>query len=146
MADDVMAVFDALGWADGHLFGASMGSVIAQAVAVRHADRVRSLTLQSTTPGTSPLLNRPKLGAVLKTGREVGADTRSTGARPAGWPSTTGSNPKGDLRHLAAGDRRKELTGLQVPTLVIHGEADRELWPAIVDEMERMIKQPAAEH
>ena len=48
MAADAVAVLDATGYASAHVMGASMGGVIAQIIAVRHADRVRSLVLACT--------------------------------------------------------------------------------------------------
>lgn len=48
MADDAVAVLDAEGIASAHVLGASMGGVIAQLLAVRHASRVRSLVLSCT--------------------------------------------------------------------------------------------------
>src|SRR5207244_12989328 len=48
MADDALAVLDAAGYASAHVMGASMGGVIAQIIAVRHPERVRSLVLSCT--------------------------------------------------------------------------------------------------
>lgn len=48
MADDVVAVLDAAGFSSAHLVGASLGGVLAQIVAVRHPERVRSLVLACT--------------------------------------------------------------------------------------------------
>jgi len=48
MAADAVAVLDAEGIDQAHVMGASMGGVIAQILAVRHADRVRSLVLACT--------------------------------------------------------------------------------------------------
>jgi 3-oxoadipate enol-lactonase len=48
MAADALAVLDAVGVADAHVMGASMGGVIAQIIAVRHPERVRSLVLACT--------------------------------------------------------------------------------------------------
>jgi pimeloyl-ACP methyl ester carboxylesterase len=44
MTDDAVAVLDALGWDKAHIFGASLGGIIAQRIALRHPDRVLSVT------------------------------------------------------------------------------------------------------
>jgi len=51
MADDVIALADAMGYDRFHLAGISMGGMISKEIALAHPDRVRSLTLISTTPG-----------------------------------------------------------------------------------------------
>jgi 3-oxoadipate enol-lactonase len=48
MAADALAVLDAVGVDRAHVLGASMGGILAQIIAVRHPDRVRSLMLACT--------------------------------------------------------------------------------------------------
>ncbi|MEU6263177.1 alpha/beta fold hydrolase [Saccharopolyspora shandongensis] len=50
LAADPLRVLDALGIEDAHLMGMSMGGGIAQSIAVRARERVRSLTLVETSP------------------------------------------------------------------------------------------------
>jgi 3-oxoadipate enol-lactonase len=49
MAEDALAVLDAEGVGRAHVIGASMGGVLAQIIAVRHPERVRSLVLACTS-------------------------------------------------------------------------------------------------
>ncbi len=51
MANDAVGLADAVGYDRFHLVGISMGGMISQEVVLHHPDRVRSLTLMSTTPG-----------------------------------------------------------------------------------------------
>jgi pimeloyl-ACP methyl ester carboxylesterase len=149
MADDAMAVLDALGLPSAHVFGASMGGMIAQAVAMRHPDRVRSLTSAMSSTGdpavgqqrpdvTDMLLSpRPpdKFTAVensVKLARaisspEFGFDEQGTRARMS-LDYDRGNHPDGAGRQIAAilmsGDRTEGLRRLAIPALIIHGDAD----------------------
>lgn len=153
MADDVIAVIDALGAASAHLLGGSLGATIAQVAAIHHPQRVASLTLLSATPGSKLRLARPKIRTMIKMvrimRREV-PDAQAAGQqwvdlmRLVGSPAypldedhwraagrlahQRGYYPPGNLRHtkafMAVGDLRPQLATLTMPTLVVQGEAD----------------------
>ena len=74
MAEDALAVMDAAGVESAHVFGASMGGMIAQELALNHPSRVRSLILGCTACGGKE---------VVPATREVGAalNARSTMTR-----------------------------------------------------------------
>ncbi len=65
MASDVLGLMDTLGWDDAHLVGISMGGMIAQHVALRAQDRLKSLTLAATTAGGFPHVIPPIKGLKL---------------------------------------------------------------------------------
>jgi pimeloyl-ACP methyl ester carboxylesterase len=50
MADDAVAVLDAVGWQAAHVVGMSLGAAIAQVLCARHPGRVRSLVSINTAP------------------------------------------------------------------------------------------------
>jgi pimeloyl-ACP methyl ester carboxylesterase len=150
MAGDTLALMDALGLDRVDLVGASMGGFIAQAIALRSPQRLRSLTLMMTSTGSRLVgYPHPKVAPQLLKRRSV-ADrdsaihTAATIFRTIGSPGYAfdedylqnlagrsydrAYDPKGYLRQLAAcltqPDRTAGLKALDVPTLVIHGLHD----------------------
>ncbi len=61
MADDVLAVLDDLGVERAHLAGASMGGFIVHSAALRHPERVASLTVVMSGSGAQPGDDGPQL-------------------------------------------------------------------------------------
>ena len=74
MADDALAVLKAAGAAAARVFGASMGGMIAQELALHHPARVHSLILGCTAPGAK---------AAVPADREVGAALAARMTLPA---------------------------------------------------------------
>jgi pimeloyl-ACP methyl ester carboxylesterase len=149
MADDSVALLDVLGVEAAHLVGASQGGMIAQTMAIRHPERVLSLTsIMSTTgdravgyphPEALPaLLARPPadrngfVDFVVRAWKPIGSpgfDVDEEALRAmAGASYDRGIYPEGTARQLvailASGDRTEALRGLDVPTTVIHGTDD----------------------
>jgi pimeloyl-ACP methyl ester carboxylesterase len=149
LADDTVGLLDALGLDAVHVVGASMGGMIAQLVALRHPERVRSLTSIMSTTG-DPTVGGPSEAAlavllappagdregavrrVVDTYRVIGSpgfefDESSVRDR-AGLSFDRAYDPTGVARQLGAvlttPDRTRDLEAVSVPTLVIHGSAD----------------------
>jgi pimeloyl-ACP methyl ester carboxylesterase len=155
MAGDAAGLMDHLGIESAHVVGASMGGMIAQAVAIRHGARVRSLALVMTHPGKRRLaMPRMRAFATLLWGaprtregfieqavrvfRVIGSpgfETDETWLRDtAGAAYDRGHFPPGVARQLhaitSARDRTAALRELRVPTVVVHGDRDPLIRPA----------------
>ena len=62
LADDAVALLDTLGWESAHVFGISMGGMVAQELVLSHPERVRRLVLGCTYcggPRTNPMAPGP---------------------------------------------------------------------------------------
>jgi pimeloyl-ACP methyl ester carboxylesterase len=150
MARDAIGVLDALGLKQVHVCGASMGGMIAQHLAARHPERVKSLTLIMTTSGARHLPQAaPRIRRALIS-RPDGRDPEAVVAhlqriyRLIGSPAfppdaerlrrrlqasvARAWRPAGAARQIAAiaadGSRAHLLPRITAPTHVIHGEAD----------------------
>jgi pimeloyl-ACP methyl ester carboxylesterase len=151
MADDAAGLMTALGWDSAHVCGASMGGMIAQALAAGHPERVRSLSsIMSTTgswrAGQPALKMYPILLKRAPRDRDAYIDhivTLFTAIGSPGFPrdeaemrdsagrsydrmtDRTGTGPGRQLGAIiASGDRTTALRELDVPALVIHGTKD----------------------
>lgn len=150
MADDGIGLLDALGIARAHVVGASMGGMIAQLMAIHHADRLASLTsiMSTTGNGKLPQAEKHAMEALIAPLKAMDEETivahglnvaRNIGS--PGFPFDPDAQrervlknirrsvyPAGLPRQLAAiiddGCRRTRLANVRVPTLVLHGEDD----------------------
>jgi pimeloyl-ACP methyl ester carboxylesterase len=154
MALDTVGLLDGLEIDRAHAVGASMGGMVAQCLAIRHPERLHSLTSIMSTTGSRKLF-RPKPKAVSAllgtrpTSREGAQDyfvTFSQAMAGTGYPVDEavardiagraydrGNHPAGFQRQwaaiLASGSRRRLLADVKTPTLVMHGSDDPLLIP-----------------
>jgi pimeloyl-ACP methyl ester carboxylesterase len=144
-----VAVLDAAGVEGAHVFGISMGGMIAQEIAIRAPARMRTLTSIMSTTGARRLpaptrealavlngtLPRDRDGfvrAYVATWRVLAGDgfpfDAARMARHGEESYDRGINPDGAARQLYAilvsGDRTRALRDVGVPTLVVHGTND----------------------
>jgi 3-oxoadipate enol-lactonase len=154
MARDAVAVLDAAGEQRAHVYGISLGSLVAQEVGLRHPDRVRALVLGASSAGGfaayKPPLSSFAQTFLLRAGA-MGPEEAAWAAVPYTYAEKTRrlhperivadighrvSSPPEPLAYMhqaaavAAHDAYERLNQMAAPTLVVHGEQDVFVPPA----------------
>lgn len=145
LAGDAVALLDALGIDSAHVYGLSMGGMVAQEMAIRFPDRVRGLVLGATTPGGPRAVWPSPAAAVAMASRSTSARGRAQlvagalfspefrAARPERVHSALAllGRHRAGLRGINAHswssffqDSYARLPRISAPTLVLHGGAD----------------------
>ena len=144
MASDAAAVLDAAGIESAHLFGVSMGGMIAQEFALQYPRRVRSLILGCTAAGGPTAVRAEREATDLLMGRiKLTPEEAAEAAVPFIYYAATPRERIGEdlairrpwfprpeayiaqLQGILSWEAYSRLPGISAPTLVIHGECDR---------------------
>ena len=145
MANDVVRCMNAAGMDSAHVYGASLGSMIAQELALTYPERVRSLILGCPSPGIIALPASPRWLRVLRGRQEQTPEEAFMRAARLLYGVSLKERPEAveEVMHRRlkvklgpVGVRRqfeavlrwsslRRLPRISVPTLVIHGDQDR---------------------
>ncbi|MFC4783323.1 alpha/beta fold hydrolase [Nocardioides sp. MAHUQ-72] len=150
LAGDAFGLLDHLGIDAAHVVGVSMGGMIVQTMAITQPARVRSMTsIMSTTGKRTVGWQHPSLLGPMLASRRAGREeyvrssavmwrmigspaypqTREQVEERAGETFDRGVSTAGVMRQMLAvltqHNRGARLRGVRVPTLVIHGLADK---------------------
>jgi pimeloyl-ACP methyl ester carboxylesterase len=148
MASDAAAVLDASGVRTSHVFGISMGGMIAQEFALQYPSRVQSLILGCTAAG-GPNAQRAEPAALemLKTTIQMSREQAIEASIPFIYDAATPRHMIDEdiaqrrpwlpsqagylaqLQAILAWESFSRLTQITAPTLVIHGKTDRLIPP-----------------
>jgi pimeloyl-ACP methyl ester carboxylesterase len=154
MAADAAGLLDALDGRSAHVVGVSMGGMIAQTMAIEHPASVRSLVsiMSNTGDGTHGVVAPSLLAKLARFTRPVNREDaveRSVavygliagpGYEPSEQRKIAQRNVERSFRPdavarqtaaiMASPDRTDALSGVGVPTLVVHGLLDRLVKPS----------------
>jgi pimeloyl-ACP methyl ester carboxylesterase len=150
MADDVIRCMNHAGLESAHVYGGSLGGMIAQELAISYPGRVRSLILGCTSPGVLSFPPSPIFGRALLSRQPLTPEESFMRVAPLLYGAALTERPEaveevmrrriasnvspvGFRRQLEAVLRWSSLFRLRQvrsPTLVIHGDHDRLLRPA----------------
>jgi pimeloyl-ACP methyl ester carboxylesterase len=134
---DVLALMDAIDCSRAHIVGAKLAGTVARALAARHPERVRTLTVVGSPPPLWPGRSErlPQLIAELRRLGVAAWARHSMGSRlgsrfpQAGidwWADLMGrtdlESQIGFMTHIETADIRADLPRIQCPTLVITSE------------------------
>jgi 3-oxoadipate enol-lactonase len=170
MASDAAAVLDAARIDRAHIFGVSMGGMIAQEFALQYPKRVRSLVLGCTAAGGPTAVQaEPKVIEVLMrrgmnpdeyaaainpfiydSGTSPQRIAEDTTLRKQWWPQAAGY--LGQFQGIIAWEAFSRLQQIDAPTLVVHGETDQLVPPQngrlIADRIRgaKLVTIPRASH
>ena len=166
MAQDAVGLMDALKIDRAHVVGASLGGMIGQILASRHAARVATLTTIMSSPGAPPpwdstpaarqvLMARPPENATAEDLIRMRMHTYRVIAGPGQtFPESTlhemaklsverSADSQGSRRQmlaaLATGSLKADLRRIHVPTLIIHGKNDPLIPPRRSEQLHRGI-------
>ena len=153
MASDVVGLLDFLKIDRAHIFGVSLGGMIAQVLTIEHPTRVRSLISVMSMSG-EPEFGQSQPDAINALLSETPSDRagyiehsvvyqvyHSKKYRSDEFSKTSAARdfdrmyyPQGSTRQLAAvyasGRRTEQLRAIETPTLVIHGKDDTLISPS----------------
>lgn len=138
VAEDGLALADALGWQGFHVVGHSMGGVVAQKLAARASSRVKSLVALSAVPASGVPLDEAGhalfYGAAERDDNCRGILDFTTGGRLSGaWLDFMVQRTRATCRREAfaaylpswqKADFASEVDGLELPLLALVGEHD----------------------
>jgi 3-oxoadipate enol-lactonase len=148
MASDALAALDAAGVDRAHVYGISMGGMIAQEFALQYPDRVRSLILGCTAAGgPNAVRAEPEATEMLMARGKMTPQEAAEAAVPFIYHRDTPraridedmavrrdwlARPEAYVNQLAGilkWEAYSRLDQVRAPTLVIHGDSDRLVAP-----------------